>query len=351
MVPTALLSVLALAVSLGGLARSPVPLVPTEDVPPPTVSADSWIVYDLDSDTVLARWNADERRSMASVTKVMTAIVVLEHASRDEIVTVPALATGGRGSVAGLVAGEQWTVGDLLTAMMVRSGNDAAIALAWHVGGGSVDAFVAMMNQKAADLGLADTHFANPNGLDNEGHYSTATDLLALTKASLDFPEIGRVASIRAITMAPDPTGKTREWTNTNALLGAYPGVVGLKTGDTPWADKVLLAVAERGPTTILAVVMHSDDHFADTRELLDWGFRTGGLRDRYLRVFFADQGGGAIPAADLHLTESHERRLSRMLPLDDGRWRMSRLEDLPKSATLGEWLSGALPEAAGGGG
>lgn len=351
MVPTALLSSLALAVTLAGITRSPVPAVPSQDPQLPEVSADAWIVYDLASDTVLARWNADERRPMASVTKVMTAMVVLDHASLGEIVTVPALATGSPGSVAGLVAGEQWTVGDLLTAMMVRSGNDAALALAWHVGGGSIDDFVAMMNEKAVQLGLDDTQFTNPNGLDDEGHFSTPTDLLALTRASLDYPEIGRAASIRVMTMAPDPTGHAREWVNTNALLGAYPGVVGLKTGDTPWADKVLLGVAERGPTTILTVVMHSDDHFADTRELMDWAFRTGGLRDRYLRVYFAEQGGGGAPGVGLELGESHERRLSRMLPLDDGRWRMSRLEDLPKAAMIGEWLSDALPDAVGGGG
>ena len=351
MAPTVLLSSLALAASLAGLPPAPAPQILLQDPQLPKVSAESWIVYDLASDTVLARWNANVRRSMASVTKVMTAMVALDHVSPDEVVTIPDLATGPRGSVAGLVAGEHWTVAELLTAMLVRSGNDAAIALAWHVGGGSIDAFVAMMNEKAAELGLHDTHFANPNGLDNEEHYSTATDLLAMTKASLDYPDIVRIASTETVTMAPDPSGRSREWTNTNALLGAYPGVVGLKTGDTPWADKVLLAVARRGSTTILTVVMQSDDHFADTRELLDWAFRTGGIRDRYLRVFYSDQGGGGVPGPGFDLTESHERRLSRMLPLDDGRWRTSRLEDLPKAALLGEWLRDTLPDAAGGGG
>lgn len=353
MLATSLISSLALAVSLVGGTIGPAPTrIPAHDPDLPSVGADSWIVYDLESDTVLARWNADVRRPMASVTKVMTAMVVLDHAALTEVVTIPASAVGSRGSVAGLQAGERWTVGDLLTAMLVRSGNDAALALASYVGGGSVDAFVAMMNERAADLGLGDTHFANPNGLDNEEHYSTATDLLKLTKASLDYPDIGRIAAVRTVSMQPDPSGSPREWINTNALLGAYPGVVGLKTGDTPWADKVLLGVAERGAKTVLTVVMHADDHFADTRELIDWAFRTGGLRDRYLRLFYAEQGGGGgAPSTDFELTESHERRLSRMLPLDDGRWRVSRLEDLPKAALIGEWLSDALPDAAGGDG
>ena len=300
---------------------------------------------------MLARWNANVERPMASVTKVMTAIVALEHTELEDLVIVPRFATAARGSSAGLVAGEEWTVNDLLVAMMVRSGNDAALTLAWHVGDGSVDAFVDLMNAKAADLGMTSTRFDNPNGLDAENHYSTATDLLTLTQASLDYPDIGRVARIPVLQLPEDPTGKSRELRNTNALLGAYPGVVGLKTGDTPWADKVLVGVAERGPRTILTVVMHSDDHFADTRELMDWAYRTYGLRDRMLRVFFSEQGGGAVPGSALDLSESEERRLTAMPALDDGRWRMSRLEDLPKAAEIGEWLKDALPRSVGGNG
>lgn len=344
---TSALASFALAAGLLLPVAAPAP-VPSEDLAIPAVSADSWIVYDLETDTVLASWNANDQRPMASVTKVMTAIIVLENASLDEVVTVPTFATGARGSTAGLVAGEQWTVYDLLVAMMVRSGNDAALTLAWHVGDGSVDAFVALMNAKARELGMDATTFANPNGLDNESHVSTATDLLTLTKASLDYPVIGDVARIRVVAMPADPSGRSRDLKNTNALLGAYPGVVGLKTGDTPWADKVLLAVAERGSRTILSVVMHSDDHFSDTRELLDWAFSGGGIRDRWLRVFYAEQGGGAVDVS-LELSESHERRLQGMLPLDSGRWRMSRLSDLPKAASLGEWLKDVLPDAVGG--
>lgn len=344
---TATLAAFALAAGLSLPVAAPAP-VPSADLPIPSVTADSWIVYDLEGDTVLASWNANDRRPMASVTKVMTAMIVVENASLDEVVTIPSFATGTRGSTAGLVAGEQWTVYDLLVATMVRSGNDAALALAWHVGDGSVDAFVAMMNAKARELGMSATTFANPNGLDNEEHVSTANDLLTLTKASLDYPVIQDIARIRVIAMPADPSGRSRDLKNTNALLGAYPGVVGLKTGDTPWADKVLLTVAERGNRTILAVVMHSDDHFSDTRELLDWAYATGGIRDRWLRVFYAEQGGGAV-GVSLELSESHERRLQGLRPLDTGRWRMSKLSDLPKAASLGEWLKDVLPGAVGG--
>ncbi|MGB9359545.1 MAG: D-alanyl-D-alanine carboxypeptidase family protein [Acidimicrobiia bacterium] len=341
--------VLALLAPLGPHPTAPIePVAPT---PPPKVSAVTWAIYDETADVMLATWNLNERRSMASVTKVMTAMIVLDNAGLDEVVTVPSFATEARGSSAGLVAGEEWTVYDLLVAMLVRSGNDAALTLAWHVGEGDIDSFVGRMNDRAVELGMDDTNFANPNGLDNEQHYSTANDLITLTKASLEYPVVQQIARIKTITMPADPTGKIRQVNNTNRLLGTYPGVVGLKTGDTPWADKVLLGIAERSERRILTVVMGSDDHFSDTRELVDWAYTTYGLRDRWLRPFFSEQGGGAVVTADLALSDSEERRLGAMPRIDDGRWRMSALTDLPKAALITEWLKGALPSIAGGDG
>jgi len=339
--------VLALLAPLGSFMTMPTePVVPP---PPPTISAYEWAVYDETADVMLATWNANERRSMASVTKVMTAMIVLDEADLDEVVTVPSMATAARGSSADLVAGEQWTVYDLLVAMLVRSGNDAALTLAWHVGDGSTDAFVQKMNARAAELGMSDTHFANPNGLDHADHYSTANDLVTMTVASLHYPDMQQIARIKTIKMPEDPTGKTRQVNNTNRLLGTYPGVVGLKTGDTPWAGKVLLGVSERGSRRIVTVVMGSDDHFSDTRELVDWAYGTYGLSDRWMRPFFSEQGGGATVAMELDLTDSTERRLAAMLRVDDGRWRMSELTDLPKAALITDWLRSALPSVAGG--
>lgn len=345
-------SSIALAVALSGAAVSPIPIYPTEDPVLPKVGSETWIVYDETSDVVLASWNADERRSMASVTKVMTAMVVLDNVSTTDTVAVPSFATRARGSTAGLIAGEEMTINDLLVAMLIRSGNDAALTLAWYVGGESVDAFVAMMNEEASGLGLDDTQFMNPNGLDQEGHYSTARDLMRLSVASLEYPDIQRISRIRVVKLPEDPTGKAREYVNTNRLLGAYPGVVGLKTGDTPWAGKVLLSIAERGPRRLVVVVMGANDHFADARELLDWGFRTYGIRDRMLRPFFGEQGGGGSPPVlELDLATSHERRLSAMPKLDDGRWRISTISELPKGEAIGDWLREALPESLGGDG
>ena len=344
-----ILTSFALVASLLGTPHASAPVAPTDVPEIPRITADRWIVYDASSDVVLASWNANDQAPMASVTKVMTAIIAMENADLGDIVTVPAFATGARGSTAGLVVGEKWSVGDLMIAMLVRSGNDAALTLAYHVGGDSITAFVDMMNAEAQELGMSNTHFANPNGLDAEDHYSSARDLLTLTIASQEYPDIQRIARTRQASMPADPNGKSRQFRNTNKLLGAYPGVTGLKTGDTPWADKVLLATSDRAGRLIYTVVMHSDDHFTDTRELLDWSYSTYSIRDRWLRPLFSEDGGGATAATGIEFSEGEERRLRALPSLDDGRWNTSSLEDLPKAASIGRWIREAIPNVVSG--
>ncbi len=339
---------LALA-SVGLIAASLVPPVPIQ-VPmgdpgaPPQLDAVAWAIQDETSDIKLASWNANRRRPMASVTKVLTAMIVLDETDLDDVITVPKLATVGWGSSVGLVAGEEWSVYELLVAMMVRSGNDAAMTLAWHVGDHSIEAFVDEMNLRAVELGMEDTKFANPNGLDAPDHYSTANDLLTLTLASLDYDTLYEISRLRLVQLPDDPTGKSRHVKNTNLLVGAFPGVIGIKTGDTPLADRVLLAVADRGGRRIVGVVMGTKDHFADTRQMLEWGYTTYGLRDLWLRPFFSEQGGAGVPIPDLDLSDGELRRLGVMPALDDGRWALSSLSDLPKGAPIGEWLKDTIP-------
>jgi serine-type D-Ala-D-Ala carboxypeptidase (penicillin-binding protein 5/6) len=345
-------TVLASAALSASLLVGPVlhaPPIGLDAPDPPRLTAERWIVYDADADVVLASWNANDRAPMASVTKVMTSIVTLENADLTTLVTVPSFVGGMRGSVAGLVPGEQWTVGDLMIAMMVRSGNDAAFTLADFIGGGSIDAFVAKMNAKAAELGMTNTHFANPAGLDAEDHYSSARDLLTLIIASQDYPDIQRLGRIKVVNMPPDPNGKERVFENTNKLLGSFPGTVGLKTGDTPWADKVLLGITTRAGRTIYSVVMHSDDHFADTRAIVEWAFGTYSMRDRWLRPLYTEVGGGGQGDTGITLSESQERRLRALPALDDGRWSTSTLEELPKAEAIGRWIREAIPGIAGG--
>jgi D-alanyl-D-alanine carboxypeptidase (penicillin-binding protein 5/6) len=335
----------ALVASLFGIPMASAPVVQSEVPDIPNLTADRWIAYDATADVVLASWNANDRAPMASVTKVMTAIVVIENSDLSDVVTVPPFATQARGSTAGLVAGEEWSVGDLLLAMLVRSGNDAALTLAYHVGGDSTSNFVTMMNAKATTLSMSNTHFANPNGLDAEDHYSSARDLLTLIIASQEYPDVQRVARTSQVSMPEDPNGKSRLFRNTNRLLGTYPGVTGLKTGDTPWADKVLLATSDRAGRLIYTVVMHSDDHFADTRELLDWSYSTYSMRDRWLRPLFSEDGGGGTVATTIEVSDSEERRLRALPTLNDGRWRTSTLEDLPKAESIGRWIRGVIPD------
>jgi D-alanyl-D-alanine carboxypeptidase len=196
---------------------------------------------------------------------------------------------------------------------------------------------------------MSSTSFENPAGLDSEDQYSTARDLLTLIIASQDYPDIQRLGRIKVVNMPPDPSGKERTFTNTNKLIGSFPGTIGLKTGDTPWADKVLLGVTERAGRRIYSVVMHSDDHFDDTRELVEWAYSTNSLRDRWLRPFYSEEGGGASTAGSPELTEGHERWLRATPPLNDGRWNTSALEDLPKAQAIGRWIREALPDVAGG--
>jgi D-alanyl-D-alanine carboxypeptidase len=260
----------------------------------PDIAAPSWLVYDVDTGITLAAHNPDLRLPMASTTKLMTALLAIERGDLADIVTVSYDAAIYRApSGFGLATGEEWTLDELLTALMVRSANDAAMAIGEHLGG-TVEEFVAMMNARAIELGLEDTSFANPSGLDAPGHYSTANDLLALAQVALRQPLIARLAQTKVVKFRDDPWGNDRWGTNTNALLGAYPGILGVKTGSTPNAKMVLVALAERGERRIITVVLGSDDSFADTRSLLEYGFATYGPADRLFAPLLDVAGGDA---------------------------------------------------------
>ncbi|MGH9051841.1 MAG: D-alanyl-D-alanine carboxypeptidase family protein [Acidimicrobiia bacterium] len=251
----------------------------------PEVSASSWILYDQGFDRELGSLNPDERRAIASTTKMMTALVVLERAPLGELVTVSEEAAGVGEAEIGLVAGEALTVGDLLVALLIDSANDAAVALAEHVGG-SEEGFVALMNETARRLGLADTHFANPHGLDDSGHYSTARDLLAIALAGMENPTFADLVGTRRAPFPSTPDGGEREALTTNTLLRSYPGTFGVKTGFTDEAGLALVAAAQQDERRVYAVVLGSEDHFADTVALLEYGFTAFGLEE----IFTAEE-------------------------------------------------------------
>lgn len=243
--------------------------------PPPQLSAPAYILFDDQSGWVVAARNEDVRRAPASTTKIMTALVVAEHTAFDEVVTVSATAPEAGESEIGIVAGEQIPVADLLKALLVRSANDAAVALAEHVGG-SVEGFAALMNDKASSLGMTNSHFVNPHGLDAEGHYTSAEDELIMARALLDNPQLSSIVVLGGVDFPPAPDGTLRGGPATNQLLETYEGLLGIKTGYTFDASLVLAAAAERGGRRLYAVVMGSEGaggHFVDIAELLDFGF------------------------------------------------------------------------------
>lgn len=242
---------------------------------PPTVSAPAWILYDADAGLVLGERAADDRRPMASTTKMMTALVILKHGDLDERVTVSEGAAGVGEAEVGLVPGETIRLGDLLTALVVRSANDAAVAAAEHIGG-SVAGFVELMNQEARALGLDNTSFSNPHGLDADGHYSSARDLLDTALAAMAYPEFRERAALLEGRFPPAPDGTPRTLHSTNLMLETYPGTIGVKTGFTGRAGLVFVAGAVREGRTLFVAVMGSEGqrgHFEDARRLLDWGF------------------------------------------------------------------------------
>ena len=234
--------------------------------PPPQVSAACAALIDGRTGQTLYEKDADRRALIASTTKIMTGLLVCEAGETDRRVTVPSLAVGLEGSSMYLKRGETLTRRDLLYGMMLHSGNDAALTLAISVSG-SEQAFVRQMNLRAQALGLRQTHFANPHGLDSGENYSSARDLAALTQAALQNQQFRTVVGTKTITCA----GRTL--TNHNKLLWRYDGCIGVKTGYTRHAGRILVSAAERGESQLIAVTLADPDDWRDHAALLDYGF------------------------------------------------------------------------------
>lgn len=222
---------------------------------------------------VLWSRRADDRRAMASITKIMTAIIAIEDGPTDDIVTVPVASAYVGESTSFLRPGQRLKMHDLLEALLVKSGNDAAIAVARHVGG-SEDAFVAKMNRKAAELGLTRTRFKNSHGLDEHGHYSSANDLAVLSRYAMTKPEFRSIVGEKNARIG---SGRRSERVqSTNLLLGNYRGANGIKTGYTSDAGYCVVNSASRDGIELYAVVLGTSGEltrFRDARDLLDFGF------------------------------------------------------------------------------
>jgi D-alanyl-D-alanine carboxypeptidase (penicillin-binding protein 5/6) len=241
----------------------------------PTVSAGSVLLEDLDTGQVLFSRDADRERPIASLTKLMTAVVVLHRADPADVVTVSPRASTGVGGIGiselGLQTGERISVEQLLYALLLQSANDAAVALAEHVSG-TVETFVRAMNAEARRLGMGHTRFYSPNGLDDRG-YSTALDLARLMRAADALPLFRRIDATR-FQEIPSPSGRPREIQNRNVLLWLYKGATGGKTGYTAAAGFCVVATAEREGIRLVAVVLGSGgEPFSDAATMLNYGF------------------------------------------------------------------------------
>ncbi|HLC87522.1 MAG TPA: D-alanyl-D-alanine carboxypeptidase family protein [Patescibacteria group bacterium] len=240
------------------------------NIPEPVLTAVAAIAYDPDSDKVLYQKNVHARLAPASTTKIMTAIVSSQHFESGDLLTVPQGAEVA-GSKMGLAVGETLTFRSLLYGMMLNSGNDAAFTIAMNYPGG-FDAFVAKMNSKAADLGLKDTHFDNPAGFDSPTHYSSAYDLLQISREAVKNAKLGHVFSTKETSVSSIDRTQVHVLRNLNKLLGE-DGVSGIKTGTTEMAGESFVGLAEKNGRTILTVMLNSRDRFGETRKLIDWIF------------------------------------------------------------------------------
>lgn len=241
--------------------------------PPPAVIAEAAVVVDGSSGKTLFAKNADKVMYPASTTKIMTCLVALERGNLDSVVTVGWRAASTDESSLGLRAGDKLTLRELLMGMMVVSGNDAAEAVAEHVGGGSRSRFIQWMNEKADSLGMSQTHFSNPHGLpDPVNHFTTAADLAKLTLAARQEPEFRRIVATneRNVTFLNRRSVFVR---NTNRLLRTFPGADGVKTGYTDAAGECLVASATRQGKSVVAVILNSDLRWEEAKYLLEYGF------------------------------------------------------------------------------
>lgn len=219
---------------------------------------------------VLWERNADSERAMASTTKIMTALLTVENVELSDVVTITIEAAEVGESSIPMTAGDTMTVETLLEATLVHSANNAAFALAEYVGGDTVK-FVEMMNERAEELGLTHTHFTNPHGLDQEGHYTSAHDLATLARIALDNETFAQIVGVDMVRIG------SYNYENTNELIGSYEGATGVKTGYTDDAGYCVVASAERNGIGLVAVVLGAtsdSERFSEAEELLDWGFQ-----------------------------------------------------------------------------
>jgi D-alanyl-D-alanine carboxypeptidase (penicillin-binding protein 5/6) len=335
-------------------AGSPSALAQTD----PDVPARSWALTDAETGEHLAGENADERLSMGSTDKIMVALVALRQVEAGEVsLDDEVVISEGAASFAiplysnvGLFAGDTVSVRELLAATLIPSGNDAAYALAEHLGGGGgeagVSTFVGMMNREVETLGLEDTRFENPTGLDARGQYSSAHDLATMARAASEYPLFRGLVSTDYTTITTQD--REIELVSTNELLTTYPPATGVKTGTTPGAGPSLVASAAARDESYVSVVLDDLDRFASSAQLLDYGFAAYDRRELV-------SGGDQYASADVPYRRGEKVGLvakDSVEGLVDGSPEVERearvFEELPASARPGTPLGEIVVEVDG---
>ena len=240
----------------------------------PKLNSRAAVIYDRKSKKIIWGKKENEKRPMASTTKIMTAIIVLENGNLSDTVTVSKKSAGTGGSRLGLKAGDKITVNNLLYGLLMVSGNDAAVALAEYVGG-SVEGFADKMNQKAKELGLENTHFITPHGLDMADHYTTALELAEMADYAMNNEKFAQIVNTKNITISIN--GRSKSLKNTNELLGNLNGVNGVKTGFTNGANRCLVTSVNRDGMNIITVVLGADtkkDRTNDSVKLIEYAYK-----------------------------------------------------------------------------
>lgn len=244
------------------------------------ISSPSAIVIDSINGRVLYEKNGYEKRNIASLTKILTAIVTVENVKLEEVVTIKTSSSSIGGSTVGMSKGDEITVRALMYGMLMCSGNDCAYALAEYVGG-DIETFAKLMTEKAKEIGAKDSNFKNPHGLDVEGHYSTAYDMALITRYALNNQVINKIVGTESITIQ---FGKTeRTFSNTNRLLRTYASADGVKTGFTNGANRCLIASATKDELRVIAVVLGAettDIRFNDAKTLLEYALSNYSVKD-----------------------------------------------------------------------
>lgn len=308
--------------------------------PPPLIDASAWMIWAERENAEIGSHDPDTPRPFASITKLMTAILTVESVELSEQVTISETAAAtpiGYDGQPEVLTGEVWLVYDLVSNILVQSGNDAAVALAEHVAG-DTPAFLDLMNAKAEEIGMTSTVFLTPNGLDQPGHVSTPRDLVTMGMYSLRYEDLKHIMRLKHIVWFPGE--REIPITSTNRLLGLFPGYAGLKTGDTAAAGQVLLSYADTGTSGFVAVVLGSSGRRVATRELLAWGLTALGPRDHFYAAAAGSQLARSFP-------EWYQTRMVAPKPLDPGP--ADPDEPTPLTKALTSAYNDLLPSLLGG--